>query len=99
MKKYKVVFDKKHTMWHRTTAEIEANSLKEAQDMLKDDIIDYKFTNTEWLYDTCEYILEKENYVMSRCDDFLPDDNWDKEENGYYEVEEFPEELNYRIKK
>lgn len=70
MEKYRVTFDRKYTMWHRSIVEIEANSLEEAQNMLKDDRIDYEPTETEWLYDTCEYLSE----------------------------EEFPKELNYKIK-
>lgn len=76
MKKFNFEVDQKVTMWHRSKVEIEANSLEEAQERVKNLIVnaessdihdellnkdDVSITNTEYMEDTVELITLQEN--------------------------------------
>jgi DNA-directed RNA polymerase subunit F len=99
--KFKVTLDQKHTIWHRTVAEIEANSLEEAQKELIKAIEGDESTvkavdiNTEYIYDTAEMLSPKENLAISEADRLMPDDNEIDLEGA--NTTEFPEELNYKL--
>ena len=104
MKKYNVVLDTKLTIWHRTTATVEANSLEEAQKKLAEyhdgsSDLDPNEVETEYLYGTVEPLSVVENYAAANIDILMPDyenvlTSEDKETN---KVQDFPEELNYEI--
>lgn len=76
MAEYEFNFDRKVSLWHRTSFSIKASS-KKAQDKIKhlietnvisefttdilDDIKEFEILNTEYLYDTVEEISSIEN--------------------------------------
>ena len=70
--KFKVERDVKCTVWVKETGEIEAESLKEAEDKSKKN---FDKMRSSVILDSIEYITEKENFAMSECDTLIPDDN------------------------
>ena len=94
MKKFKITYDEKATIWLRTEGEIEAETLEEAQRLFKTQVEDTDLTWT-LMEDTIELIDRKENYAAGICNQLLPDDNELIPDN--FQVKEFVEELNYEI--
>ena len=98
MPKFKVAYDEKGTIWIRTSDIIEADTLEEAQDILKARVNDEDLDNElpfEFIPNSFELITRKENFVMTMADSLLPDDNWDI--GCDIEVKEFEEHVNHEI--
>jgi hypothetical protein len=74
MPKFNVTYDRKHTVWHRSTAVIDAETMEEAQKLLVEETegenhgIDI---SGHWLVDSCEAMSERENYAMSILDSLV----------------------------
>ena len=66
METFKIEFDTKHTIWYRTTANIEAESLQEAKRIAKElyenhEIDEVQDAYTEVIYDTAELMSVADN--------------------------------------
>lgn len=95
MPKFRVTYDQKATVWIRSTADIEADSLEEAQAQLKAMTEQGDMVHPEILQDTIEFMTRKENYVALICDQLLDYPEWN--EHCSVEVNEFEEHLNYEL--
>lgn len=98
-KVFKITKDTKHTIWHRAIYKVEADSMEEAKKKIEREDIDSE--HSEWLYDTIEPISLEENYAMATSEHLLAGTGLLETDakDGYYDVVEYPEELNYEIKK
>ena len=102
-KRFKVVLDKKVIIWHRTSADIEADSLEEAKQKLleyNDGTANFmpEHITTGYLYDTMEELTQRENCLMAESHELDLDHELLKNIDDY-PVEEFPDQLNYQITK
>ena len=97
MSKFKITKDTKHTIWHRATYKVEANSLKEAKQKIEREDITPEYA--EWLLDTTEPISHEENYAMTESKYLLTGTGLMETNAEGYETTEYPEELNYELEK
>lgn len=79
MKTFQIHLDTKHTIWYRTLAQIEANSLEEAKEKAKQLYLDGQLEEvpdayTETLYDTDEFIGPEDNAGEPTAELFVNDD-------------------------
>lgn len=106
MTKFRVVLDRKMTIWHRTKFDsIEADSLEEAQKLAlkydegQSDAINEGAVHidTEYLYDTAEAMTVAENYAAGSNEHLLAGTGLLETENlDSWAVVEFEENLNYK---
>lgn len=94
MKKFRITKDVKHTIWHRSEATIEANTLKEAQakmdEMIENDEYDTnKIDHAEFMEETATPISVLENLAMSECEQLIPDIN--EYDTTHLQAQEFVE--------
>jgi len=78
MPKYHIEIDYKFVAWEKCQFIIEAESLELAKEkaMKESPLSPEDMLSSEIIYETQEYISEKENYVMSQANVLLDDPNW-----------------------
>jgi hypothetical protein len=96
---FNITLDVKETIWHRSTAEIEANSLEEAQQeiirMRKAD--EYEVMTSDYMIETGCPLTPSELFLLDNVDMCLPDADEFANAINSTSAYDFPGEENYRI--
>lgn len=99
MPKFFVTLDVKETIWHRCTAEIDADSLEEAQEEIirRRNADEYENMTSDYLLETGTPMTKTELFLLQNQDMCLPDANEYADEVDAIDIYEFPENESYEI--
>ena len=99
MPKFFVTLDVKETIWHRCTADIEADTLEDAQQEIirRRETDEYEDMESNYILETGKPLTQIENFLLDNQDLCLPDSPEFVDEVDTYDIYDFPEDENYKI--